>query len=197
MNGTRVRSDDTSRLSLGIGLGVAVLLIAAVVFLVVLGHSKMQDVIGFDPNRPVPSDAVLRARLKPEQYRVVRENATETPFNNPYWNNERKGIYADIITGEPLFTSLDKVDSATGRLTFTKPISKDLIVQKADTSHDMQRTEVRVRRSDAHLGHVFADPTSPTGERYAVNSASFHFVPVEKMEAEGYANYVQLLDQKK
>jgi peptide methionine sulfoxide reductase msrA/msrB len=157
----------------------------------------MQDVIGFDPNRPVPSDAVLRARLKPEQYRVVRENATETPFNNPYWNNERKGIYADIITGEPLFTSLDKVDSATGRLTFTKPISKDLIVQKADTSHDMQRTEVRVRRSDAHLGHVFADPTSPTGERYAVNSASFHFVPVEKMEAEGYANYVQLLDQKK
>ena len=197
MNGTRVRSDDTSRLSLGIALGVGVLLIAGVVFLVLLGHSKMQDVIGFDPNRPVPSDAVLRARLKPEQYRVVRENGTETPFNNPYWNNERKGIYVDIITGEPLFTSLDKVDSATGRLTFTKPISKDLIVQKADTSHDMQRTEVRARRSDAHLGHVFADPTSPTGERYAVNSASFHFVPVEKMEAEGYANYLQLLDQKK
>lgn len=182
---------------MGIGLGVAVILIVGVVFLVLMGHSKMQEVVGFDPDRPIPTDAVLRARLKPEQYRVVRENATETPFNNPYWNNERKGIYADVITGEPLFTSLDKVDSATGRLTFTKPISKDLIVQKPDTSHDMQRTEVRARRSDSHLGHVFADPTSPSGERYAVNSASFRFVPAEKMEEEGYSKYAPLLDQKK
>lgn len=182
---------------MGIGLGVAVILIVGVVFLVLMGHSKMQEVVGFDPNRPIPTDAVLRARLKPEQYRVVRENATETPFNNPYWNNERKGIYADVITGEPLFTSLDKVDSATGRLTFTKPISKDLIVQKPDTSHDMQRTEVRARRSDSHLGHVFADPTSPSGERYAVNSASFRFVPAEKMAEEGYSKYAPLLDQKK
>lgn len=182
---------------MGIGILVAVLLIGGVTFLVMMGHSKMKEVVGFDPNRPVPTDEVLRARLKPEQYRVVRENGTETPFGNPYWNNERKGIYVDIITGEPLFTSLDKFDSATGRLTFTKPISKDLLVQKADSSHDMQRVEIRARRSDSHLGHLFADPTSPSGERYAVNSASFRFIPFEKMEDEGYATYLPLLEQKK
>src|SRR5437870_3953511 len=149
MNSTRITGDDTSRVSMCIGCGVAVALIAGVLYLVFASHALTSET-GFDPNRPVPSDSVLRARLKPDQYHVTRENGTETAFRNEYWNNEHAGIYVDVVTGEPLFTSLDKFDGGTGRPTFTKPISKDAMLEKMDTSHDMQRTEVRARRSDAH-----------------------------------------------
>ncbi|MEP7016056.1 MAG: peptide-methionine (R)-S-oxide reductase MsrB [Verrucomicrobiota bacterium] len=197
MNSSRITSDDTSRLSMSIGLGVGLIFVGLIVYFVVSGYMKTKEVVGFDPNRPVPTDAVLRARLKPEQYRITRENGTETPFKNDFWNNDRAGIYADVITGEPLFTSLDKFDNSTGQLTFTKPISYDLIVEKQDLSYNMQRVEVRAKRSDAHLGHLFGDPTSPTGRRYSVNSAAFRFIPVERMEVQGYGQWVTLLGPRK
>lgn len=196
MNTARITGDDTSRVSLSIGLSVALAAIVAVGYLIFFGWSKSKEVTGFDPNRPVPADSVLRSRLKVEQYHVVRENGTETAFKNAYWDNFRPGIYVDIITREPLFTSVDKIDGATGRPTFTKPISKDLLVEKVDSSHDIQRTEVRARRSDAHLGHVFDDPASPTHQRYTVNSAALRFVPAEKLEDEGYSQYLSQIEQK-
>ncbi len=195
MNGTRITADDTSRVSLAIGFGVAAVVLIGVGYLVFFGYSVKKQTVGFDPNRPIPSNEVLRARLKPQQYRVIRENGTETPFHNDFWDNNRTGIYADIITGEPLFLSFDKFDNSTGQLTFTKPISPDLIVEKPDNSHGMQRTEIRARRSDAHLGHVFADPQSPTGRRYSVNSAAFRFIPIEQLEAMGYEQYRPLLNR--
>jgi methionine-R-sulfoxide reductase len=110
--------------------------------------------------------------------------------------NERTGIYVDVITGEPLFTSLDKFDGGIGMPTFSKPISKDLLVESVDTSHDMQRTEVRSKRSNAHLGYVFPDPKSPTGQSYAVDSAAFHFIPIEQMKDEGYETFLSLVEKK-
>ncbi len=196
MNETRIRGDETSRISLTIGLVIAVVLIGAVGYFIFTAFSTVKGMVGFDPNRPIPKDSVLKARLTKEQYHVVREGGTETPFHNAFWNNERAGIYVDIITGEPLFVSSDKIDTQTGQLAFTKPISYDLLVEKPDFSHDMQRTEVRVKRSDAHLGHVSDDPTSATHRRYSVNSAAFRFVPSEKMTAEGYGAYSGLVDQK-
>src|SRR6266545_2856771 len=150
----------------------------------------------FDPNRPVPSDVVLKQRLKAEEYSVVREGGSQRAFQNQFWNNEKTGIYVDVITGEPLFTSLDKFDAGVGFPTFTKPISKDLLVESLDTSHDMQRTEVRAKRSNAHLGYVFPDPKSPTGQRYVVYSAAFHFIPVEDMKDRGYEAYLSLVENK-
>ena len=193
MNGSRITSEDTAVVSTYIGIGVAALLITGAIYFFFFAHAKQAEVVGFDPNRPVPSDAVLRKRLKPDQYHVTREGGTETAFRNEYWENRRTGIYVDVITGEPLFTSIDKFDGATGRPTFTKPISKDLVVEKLDTSHDMQRTEVCAARSNAHLGHLFPDPASPTGQRYAVNSAAFRFIPIEAMESEGYGKFKSLL----
>jgi peptide methionine sulfoxide reductase msrA/msrB len=195
MNSTRITSDNTSRVSLSIGLGVAALLIGVALYFTFAGHALTKETIGFDPNRPVPSDAILHSRLKVDQFHVTRENGTETAFQNEYWNNVQPGIYVDVITGEPLFCSVDKFDGGTGRPTFTKPISKDLIVEKDDNSHDMHRIEVRAKRSDAHLGHLIADPTSPTGQRYAVNSAAFHFIPTDSMQHEGYAAYLSLVTQ--
>jgi methionine-R-sulfoxide reductase len=195
MNGTRVTSDETSRVSLGIGLVVAVALIGVVIFFIVQAVKKVPS--GFDPDRPVPSDSELHRRLSADQYRITRENGTETAFRNEYWDNTRAGIYVDVITGEPLFSSLDKFDAGTGRPCFMKPISKDLLVEKKDTSHDMDRIEVRARRSDSHLGHVFDDPKSPTGRRYAVNSVAFRFIPLERMEHANYGKYVSLFPASK
>ncbi len=196
MVGGRITSEERWTLSTYIGLGVVTVLAAGAVYFFLVSHQEKKEVTGFDPNRPVPNDATLRRRLKPEQYSVVRENKDQTAFQNEFWNNERVGIYVDVITGEPLFTSLDKFDGGTGRPTFTKPISKDLLVEKADTSRDMQRTEVRAKRSDAHLGFFFADPTSPTGQRYAVNSAAFRFIPIEQMKDEGYEALLPLVEKK-
>ena len=193
MNSTRITVDDTSRVSLGIGLGVAVLLLGVAIYFALIGLAASKEATGFDPNRPVPSDAILRSRLNADQYRVTRENGTETAFQNKYWNNVQPGIYVDVISGEPLFCSVDKFDGGTGRPTFSKPISKDLIVEKDDNSHDMHRIELRAKRSDAHLGHLVADSTSPTGQRYAVNSAALRFIPTEEMQHEGYATYLSLV----
>jgi methionine-R-sulfoxide reductase len=193
--GARVTSEEKATLSTYIGVGLAVILILGVLYFFFFMRTKTKEVIGFDPNRPVPSDSVLRKRLKPEQYHVVRENGTETAFKNAYWNKFDPGIYVDVVTGEPLFSSVDKFDGATGRPTFSKPISKDSIVEREDNSYDMHRTEVRAKRSDAHLGHLLPDPTSPTGQRYAVNSAALKFIPVAEMEHEGYAAEVSLVNQ--
>ena len=196
MEGTRITSEDKASLSTYVGVGIAIILVTVAVYFVFIGHKEKKEVTGFDPNRPIPSDAVLKRRLKAEEYFVVREGGTQTPFQNQFWNNERTGIYVDVITGEPLFTSLDKFDNGFGMPTFIKPISKDLLVETLDTSHAMQRTEIRAKRSNAHLGHLIPTPKSPTGQGYSVNSAAFDFIPVERMKDEGYAAYLPLLEQK-
>ena len=196
MYGGRITSEEKSTLSTYIGVSIAVALTAGALYFFLLAQQEKKETTGFDPNRPVPSDAVLKHRLKAEEYFVVREGGTQRAFQNQFWNNERTGIYVDVITGEPLFTSLDKFDSGIGMPAFSKPISKDLLVEKLDTSNDMQRTEVRAKRSNAHLGHLFPDPKSPTGQSYSVNSAAFHFIPIEGMKDEGYEAFLSLLQKK-
>ena len=196
MYGGRITSEEKSTLSTYFGLIVVTALAAGGIYFFFIAQKETQEVIGFDPNRPVPSDASLKRRLKPEQYHVVREGGTQMPFQNEFWNNDRFGIYVDIITNEPLFTSADKYDAGLGMPTFSKPISKDLLVESLDASHEMQRTEVRAKRSNAHLGHLFPDPQSPSGERYTLNSAAFHFIPVERMRLEHYEAYLPLLEKK-
>jgi peptide methionine sulfoxide reductase msrA/msrB len=138
----------------------------------------------------------LKKRLNPMQYQVTQQCGTEPPFQNEYWNNHADGIYVDVVSGEPLFSSLDKFDSGTGWPSFTKPIEKQAVVEKSDRTHGMVRTEVRSSRGDSHLGHVFPDGPGPTGTRYCINSASLRFVPVEKLEAEGYDEYKHLFQPK-
>ncbi len=196
MYGGRITSEEKSALSTYVGVGIAIVLIAGGLYVFFLAQKEKRETTGFDPNRPVPSDAVLKRRLKAEEYFVVREGGTQTPFQNEFWNNERTGIYVDVITGEPLFTSLDKFDSGLGTPAFSKPISKDLLVENLDTSHDMQRTEVRAKRSNAHLGYLFPDPKSPTGQNYSVYSAAFHFIPIEYMKDRGYEAFLSLLEKK-
>lgn len=140
----------------------------------------------------VPSEEELRRRLTPEQYHVTREEGTERPFANAYWDNKRPGIYVDVITGEALFTSLDKFDSGTGWPSFTRPVDESRVRLNRDTSHGMVRNEVRSSGSDSHLGHVFEDGPAPTGLRYCMNSAALRFIPLEDLEREGYGEYARL-----
>jgi methionine-R-sulfoxide reductase len=144
----------------------------------------------------VPTDAELRARLSPLQYQVTRHSATEPPFRNEYWNNERPGLYVDIITGDPLFSSLDKFDSGTGWPSFSKPLEPNRVIEKVDHSFGV-RAEIRSKSSDSHLGHVFDDGPPPTGSRYCMNSAALRFVPVEKLKEAGLERYLPLFEPKK
>lgn len=137
-------------------------------------------------------DEELKKILTPEQYRIMRQNGTEAPFANAYWNNKKTGIYVDAISGEVLFSSADKFDSGTGWPSFTKPVNKDSIIAKTDTSHGMARTEVRAKNSNSHLGHIFDDGPKPTNQRYCINSASLRFIPVEELEKQGYGQYLSL-----
>ena len=146
---------------------------------------------------PKADDADLRKKLTPEQYRVTQMCGTEPAFHNEYWDNHRPGIYVDVVSGEPLFTSLDKFDSGTGWPSFTKPIAKEHVAEKSDRAFGMERTEVRSSKSDAHLGHVFDDGPGPAGQRYCINSASLRFIPVEKLKEEGYGEYLALFEKKK
>ena len=141
---------------------------------------------------PKPSDKELREKLTPIQYDVTQRNGTEPPFKNPYWDNKEEGIYVDVVSGKPLFTSLDKFESGCGWPSFTKPIDEGTIERKTDLSHFMVRTEVRSSDSDSHLGHVFRDGPKPTGLRYCINSAALEFIPKEKLEERGYGKYLRL-----
>src|SRR6266511_5762107 len=142
MRGGRITREEKTTISMYVGLGIAVVLIAGGLYFFFLAQKEKTETTTFDPNRPVPSDAVLKQRLKAEEYFVVREGGTQTPFQNDFWNSDSTGIYVDVITGEPLFTSLDKFDGQIGMPTFSKPISKDLVIEKPDTSNDMKRIEI-------------------------------------------------------
>jgi peptide-methionine (R)-S-oxide reductase len=142
------------------------------------------------------SDEELRKLLTPEQYRITKENGTERPFANEYWDNKYPGIYVDVISGEPLFASVHKFDSGTGWPSFSEPLVKKSIVEKKDVSHGMIRTEVRSGLANSHLGHLFDDGPGPTGLRYCINSASLKFIPLEKMEEAGFSDYLKLFTEK-
>jgi len=139
-----------------------------------------------------PTDAEMKTKLTPAQYDVTQCSATEPPFRNEFWNHHEPGIYVDIVSGEPLFSSTDKFDSGTGWPSFVRPIEKDNVAELSDPSHGMRRVEVRSAHGDSHLGHVFPDGPGPTGLRYCINSAALRFIPVERLEAEGYAQYLAI-----
>lgn len=143
-----------------------------------------------------PTDSDLKKNLTPLQYQVTQHEATERPFSNAYWDNHEPGIYVDVVSGEPLFSSLDKYDSGTGWPSFTKPLAPENVATKVDRTLFMQRTEVRSKHGDSHLGHLFDDGPKPTGMRYCMNSASMRFIPASKLAEEGYGQYAKLFEKK-
>jgi len=188
--------DHSGRTSLLLALLAVVTAVTAFAF---LARAQEKDSVAAKTEKDATqskAEAKLRARLTPLQYHVTRENGTEPPFKNEYWDNHRAGIYVDVISGEPLFSSLDKFESGTGWPSFTKPIEAGRVVEKVDNSFGV-RTEIRSKSSDSHLGHVFDDGPPPTRLRYCMNSAALRFVPVEKLKAEGLAQYLPLFEAKK
>ena len=142
-------------------------------------------------------DAEAISRLSPEEFQVTQQNGTERPFENAYWDHDEPGIYVDIVSGEPLFSSLDKFDSSCGWPSFTKPVEPAHVEERPDGSHGMSRTEVRSSHGDSHLGHVFDDgPKDAGGLRYCINSASLRFIPLDELDGEGYGDYLRLFDAK-
>ncbi len=143
-------------------------------------------------------DADAISRLSKEQFRVTQQSATERPFQNEYWDHDAPGLYVDIVSGEPLFSSLDKFDSDCGWPSFTKPVDPENVEERSDATHGMVRTEVRSTHADSHLGHVFDDgPKAAGGLRYCINSASLRFIPLDELESEGYGEYVKLFESNK
>jgi len=190
---TRIKhpSSRSSHLTLLLGLLFAVVLAAGIVW---WSHAQDKKIVEkTHPDEfPMPSERRLKLDLSPEQYHVMRENGTETAFHNAYWDNHKPGIYVDLITNEPLFSSIDKFDSGTGWPSFTKPIAPEHVVEKVDNSYGMVRTEVRSKKSNSHLGHIFDDGPPPTKLRYGVNSAAMRFVPAEKLKEEGFLEFLPL-----
>jgi methionine-R-sulfoxide reductase len=191
MNGGRIKGEETSYWSVCLGL-VGVVVIGSAIYYVSSYRSEHKKTQPYDFNKPVPSDAELRVKLKEEQYHVTRENGTEPAFQNEYWNNEKPGLYVDVITGDPLFSSLDKFDGKNGRPNFTKSVPSAKLVLRKDNSQGLDRIDVRTARSDSHLGWLFKDGPPPVGDRYTVNSSALKFIPLDKLESEGYAQFLSL-----
>ena len=148
-------------------------------------------------NYDKPSQEELKQRLTPMQYNVTQNDATEPPHRNEYWNNEADGLYVDVVSGEPLFSSREKFNSSCGWASFDKPLEPENFVEKTDRQFGMKRTEVRSKHADSHLGHVFDDGPTETGMRYCMNSASMKFIPADQLEAEGYGEYSKLFEDEK